>query len=122
LAGAVTNRRLLDNVDGLIITAVGESATIDIPFAVIVNGPELLFSTYVPGYITIATGLEAVDSEFAVLIAFARVKYGKLNDPLPVVSLPYFATYTLSLDAGATLPPLVIHCKLVGVVEFAANT
>jgi hypothetical protein len=88
----LTDKRLLMGVLDEIITLLTESPTIEMPAAVIVNGPALLFSIYMPDFIKIATGLAADAIPFAIVIALDNVKYGLSKDPSPVVSLPYFVT------------------------------
>jgi hypothetical protein len=67
------NNRLLIGVFG--ITKVEDAAlpTIEIPLAVMVSGPVLLFSMYIPGLISMVIGLALDAILFAVLIAWARL-------------------------------------------------
>ena len=88
----VATKRLLVRLVGRIITDVDESPSKETPPAVMMRGLPLLFSRYIPEAVRIATGFERVDKEFARPTALARLAKGAVNDPSPVVSLPYFVT------------------------------
>jgi hypothetical protein len=84
--------RVFAGVEGMIITALGESPTIEMPSVVMVRGPALLFSIYIPALMRMHTGLLSLASVLATVIALATLAYGVVKDPSPVVSLPYLAT------------------------------